>query len=115
MGMRRAILVIGLVGSGLGLGGCTAEPPAGQPGYYVPFAAVSRPYQMARGNPAHLLPLEAEADYQIGRQDRGYWGAVQLGGESSYTEYTYDAQPIGTRDGLGYRYHIGSKSAVSVP
>lgn len=118
--MRRLHFIAGLAlaTAVAGWGGCTQQEPAsGPPPLYVPYCvgATRQPRQLAAGIPNHLLLMPAEEEIFIGREERGYYGSYQLGGQSAYTEFTYDSQPIGGGGESAYKYRYVYKSAISVP
>jgi hypothetical protein len=98
-------------------GGCMQAARNTEPPLCVPFAVGSaqRPVQYASGTANHILPMPGEEYLEIGRDERGYYGSIMLDSYSAYTEFTSDAQPIGSPREAAYRYHYVYKTGVSVP
>ena len=118
-GMWRLFTILSLVVLIAGLAGCAQPAPtvSGPPPLYVPFSVGGTRHnqQVAMGTAVHLLALPGEEDIVFGRFEKGYDGPLLLGGSSAYTEYTYDAYPIGLPNGTGYQYRYSYKSGVSLP
>jgi hypothetical protein len=66
-------------------------------------------------HPADLLASADEADVFIGRPEKFVYGSLPVFGISTFTTYTYDAQPIGNLNGTGYRYRWTFQEGVAAP
>jgi hypothetical protein len=86
-----------------------AQPSAFQAPTTYMIATREKPIEAS-----HVL-AGAEADYFTVRAEKVAYGPQPLGGVTSFTTYTYDAQRISTFSGSGYRYRWIYQSGVSVP
>lgn len=86
-----------------------AAPPAFQaPTTYI-LATREAPIDAS-----HLL-TGPEGDYFTVRAEKVAFGPQPLGGITTFTTYTYDAQRISTFSGSGYRYRWVYQAGVSAP
>jgi len=88
------------------MAGC-ATSPATPPPLRVPFAGIIRPHA------APIALAMEDADYPRGEPIA--LGPVEIGSAAAFTEFTYDAQRIGSRRDGGYRYRYSWQQILSVP
>jgi hypothetical protein len=86
------------------------------PGYLVPTTAIVQ-HEGTRGRETaeQVLP-SSDGDVWIVRGERTVEGNLPIGGISAMSIYTYDVQTLSHRHGdYGYRYRVGTQTAVSIP
>jgi hypothetical protein len=64
---------------------------------------------------SQVLPAADLEDFFVPRPEKFVYGSIPLSGISSYSVLTYDAQPISSPWGLGYRYTWSVREGVEYP
>jgi hypothetical protein len=119
---KIALSIVATVAMALLAGGC-AEPETQKitavPAFFVPSTGMT---QVATAdavspqiNPYAVLPTSDAYDYFIGREEKGYYGALTVSETAAYSNYTYDAQRISGPWSLGYRYRSVVQTGVTFP
>ena len=108
MRIGSALILVVLAGS---LAACATSPVATGPGpMYVPTGVQTGSDASAR----FILPTDSVAEAAIPRGERSAL-APDIGYSEAFSDYTYDIQPIGIRNGYGYRYRSVIRTGGSLP
>jgi len=83
----------------------------------LPPVAPTTAWVATREQPIDALAVLTgpEADFFAIRSEKVAYGALPLGGVSTFSTYTYDAQNISNLGSFGYRYRWVVQDGISAP